>query len=303
VRGFACIASAVAIAVGAGASGTVAATPLPSASSLLLTPGDFDGGATSAGDTSYSKAGVQLTLRILKGAKLGGRPLFAVAEGLIERDENAATSEFAVTRTEVGLKVEKAAIANLFAAAFAKGAKLGSNPKATVTVKHSVIGRPVDVGNAAFRVPMTFVTSIGTLRVSLGVAHADRAIGIIILIPLKGNVLQAGKVAGIVAAEERHLRAAFTVANVSAPTITGTPQQGQTLTASLGSWSGAPSSFSYAWSRCDPTGSACSPIAGATSRTYVAAAADAGSTVRVAVTGSNSLGSAQASSPPSGVIM
>ena len=39
--------------------------------------------------------------------------------------------------------------------------------------------------------------------------------------------------------------------NTSAPTISGTPKVGQTLTADNGSWSGNPTTYTYAWQRCD----------------------------------------------------
>ncbi len=71
---------------------------------------------------------------------------------------------------------------------------------------------------------------------------------------------------------------------------------GQTLSASTGSWSGSPSSYAYAWERCDSSGGSCAAIAGASGSSYVVAAADVGATLRVAVTASNAGG---ASSPAS----
>jgi hypothetical protein len=84
--------------------------------------------------------------------------------------------------------------------------------------------------------------------------------------------------------------------NISAPTIAGTAQQGQALTAQNGSWSNEPTSFAYQWQRCDTTGSNCSPIPEATAQTYTLKTADVGTTVRVAVSASNLGG---ASSPVS----
>ena len=81
-------------------------------------------------------------------------------------------------------------------------------------------------------------------------------------------------------------------ANVSAPVITGTAQQGQTLTANPGSWSGTqPISYAYQWRRCDGQGAGCANIAGAAQSTYVLQAADVGFTLRVRVTASNAVGS------------
>jgi hypothetical protein len=85
-------------------------------------------------------------------------------------------------------------------------------------------------------------------------------------------------------------------ANISAPTISGTSQSGQTLTASTGSWSNTPTSYAYQWSRCDSTGANCASVSGATASTYALGSADVGSTIRVAVAASNSGGSGTATS-------
>jgi hypothetical protein len=87
------------------------------------------------------------------------------------------------------------------------------------------------------------------------------------------------------------------------PTISGTPQVGQTLTANTGSWAGAqPFTFSYRWRRCDRTGGSCADIGGATAKTYVLTSADLDTTLRVRVTARNSRGSASSTSAPSAVI-
>ena len=93
--------------------------------------------------------------------------------------------------------------------------------------------------------------------------------------------------------------------NTTPPAITGTAEVGLTLTTSKGTWTGKPTAFHYAWSRCDADG-ACLTIAGATGKTYLVSAADAGHTLRSTVTASNAAGSTSASSaltpvvPPSG---
>jgi subtilisin family serine protease len=86
--------------------------------------------------------------------------------------------------------------------------------------------------------------------------------------------------------------------NTSPPTISGTAQVGQTLTAAPGSWSESPSSYAYQWQRCDSTGASCSAIASATAQTFALSSADLSTTIRVAVVASNSAGSSAATNSP-----
>jgi len=90
---------------------------------------------------------------------------------------------------------------------------------------------------------------------------------------------------------------------VTAPALAGTPQVGQALSASTGTWNGAPTSYAYQWQRCDATGAACLPIDGATASTYVLTPGDVGATIDVLVTATNTVGSQSASSPPSAVVV
>jgi chitodextrinase len=86
-------------------------------------------------------------------------------------------------------------------------------------------------------------------------------------------------------------------ANSSPPTITGTPTQGETLTADPGTWSGTtPITYAYQWRRCDPSGGSCSDIPEATGNTYVLTGEDVDNTIRVAVTAANVVASSSAES-------
>src|SRR5439155_20197225 len=57
--------------------------------------------------------------------------------------------------------------------------------------------------------------------------------------------------------------------NKAAPSISGTAQEGQTLTETHGEWSNNPTSYAYQWQQCDGSGGSCQAISGATSQTYV----------------------------------
>jgi hypothetical protein len=92
-------------------------------------------------------------------------------------------------------------------------------------------------------------------------------------------------------------------ANTTPPAISGTAQVGQTLTTSTGSWTGTETpTYAYQWRQCDAGGANCVSIAGATSSSYALASGDAGHTLRVTVTATNSAGHGSADSMPSAVV-
>jgi hypothetical protein len=83
--------------------------------------------------------------------------------------------------------------------------------------------------------------------------------------------------------------------NTTPPTISGTAQVGQTLTASQGSWTGSPTpTLSEQWQR--NTGSGFANISGATGASYKLVAADQGATVQVVETAMNSVATVTATS-------
>lgn len=88
-----------------------------------------------------------------------------------------------------------------------------------------------------------------------------------------------------------------------APSISGTPRQGQTLTESHGAWSNYPTAYSYRWQDCDSSGNNCAPIPGATSQTYEPTPGDVGHAIRVQEAASNPGGAGRpATSAPTAVI-
>lgn len=89
--------------------------------------------------------------------------------------------------------------------------------------------------------------------------------------------------------------------NTALPTITGTAEVGLQVTATRGTWTQKPSSYSYGWNRCDPDG-ACAGIVGATSKSYTVTSADVGHTLRVTVTAHNSAGSTAITSNPTATV-
>jgi RHS repeat-associated protein len=92
-------------------------------------------------------------------------------------------------------------------------------------------------------------------------------------------------------------------ANSSRPSISGTPQTGQTLLVAHGAWSNQPTQYGEQWLRCDASGENCQPLHDEINLTYVPSAADVGHTLEVAETATNAGGtSASALSLPTAVV-
>ena len=94
------------------------------------------------------------------------------------------------------------------------------------------------------------------------------------------------------AASAAAARSAAAPVNTSAPTISGQPYVGKTLTSTTGGWQNAPTSYSYQWARCDQNSNGCAQISGATSKAYTPTSADVNHTLASWVTATNSGGTA-----------
>jgi hypothetical protein len=91
--------------------------------------------------------------------------------------------------------------------------------------------------------------------------------------------------------------------NTAPPAVSGTPQDGQTLTTTTGQWTSSSTvTYSFQWQRCNSSGSSCADLAGATNQTYAVQTADVGSTLRSIVRASNADGVSSANSAPTAVV-
>ncbi len=123
------------------------------------------------------------------------------------------------------------------------------------------------------------------------------------LAAFSGGIVLAFAFALVGSAGARTARTAAAPSNTAPPTISGTVTEGQTLSATSGTWSGTnPITFTYAWQRCDATGGGCGAEGGATHTTYVVQNADIGSTLRVTVTATNAEGTSSSTSVPTAVV-
>ena len=78
--------------------------------------------------------------------------------------------------------------------------------------------------------------------------------------------------------------------NTVAPALSGTPNFGQSLSVSNGTWTNSPTNYAYQWNRGGVA------IAGETASTHTVATADVGATITCTVTAINAAGSASANS-------
>jgi hypothetical protein len=93
--------------------------------------------------------------------------------------------------------------------------------------------------------------------------------------------------------------------NTVKPSITGTAQAGQTLTATTGTWvspNGSPITYAYQWQQCNAQGQQCVNIQGANQQTYTVQQSNVGSTLVVVVSATNNQGTQSASSNPTAVV-
>src|SRR4029077_4656280 len=110
-----------------------------------------------------------------------------------------------------------------------------------------------------------------------------------------GSASSTSDASGIVVADEPP-------SDTALPAISGVTQQGQTLTASTGEWSGTPPlEYTYQWQSCNSLGESCLDVPAATSASYTLGASELAMTMRVIVTATNSGGSVSATSEASEV--
>jgi hypothetical protein len=88
--------------------------------------------------------------------------------------------------------------------------------------------------------------------------------------------------------------------NTGSPIVSGTPQVGQQMSVSNGSWSGSPTSYRYQWQDCKS--GQCTNVSGATASTYTPVSGDVGDNLDAVVTATNQGGSASAASTQSALV-
>jgi hypothetical protein len=159
-------------------------------------------------------------------------------------------------------------------------------------------------GDRAYAKPVRITTRVGALYLVVAFVQVDRVLATLTFAGLPKVKVGTPEAAVLGRALARRISAALRPVSTSPPTVSGnTPFVGQTLAAGPGLWSNLPTSYSYAWSRCDASGANCSVISGATGNRYMLTSADVGLTIRVRVTARNRHGAASATSAPSQAVI
>ncbi|HEX7525153.1 MAG TPA: hypothetical protein VF327_02540, partial [Gaiellaceae bacterium] len=239
----------------------------PDLSTMVLEPADFASGGASSGGRWFTSGSVPGYLVQSGCAQVWPtKLLISPSVMLAQTDAVVAAADIANARTLLSTPAGRAA--------FVKTLNLpgagGKHVKVVVGLPHKL-----SVGDEGFQFPITYVTGKKRQSAMAEFVRVDRVEGFLLALqnaygkpfPAPVGTAQAVTVA-------TRMRAGLAVAAVAAPAISGSPQQGQTLSADHGHWTGGPSAFSYQWSRCDAAGANCTAIAGATQPSYVPSSAD-----------------------------
>jgi hypothetical protein len=287
--------STMLVLVGATSSGGASASPLvrppagsPDPKAMVLAKSDFR--AAKVTKQGYYKdrdfPSVISYAREFSDARVGSAQLLDV-----KSDAEIGTSAQSTTSF---LQTIKRLFASKQGRALLKAAILSDAPK--YLAPRVQIGRPRALGVGVGSFTMLITVHVVGLAFEARVSYfrVERVLGDVLALgdPLAGGGVPLSVVRSLAGTMAGRMETELAPKNTVAPTVTGMPQVGQTLTASAGTWSGSPASFAYQWQRCDSSGANCSNISAATGQTYLLANPDAGSRIRVAVTATSTTGSA-----------
>lgn len=283
---------ALIVLVAALAVTTSASASSPDVAAMNLQLVDVPGAKVTTQRLVTEKGYVAAHLRVFTFAAPSGSARLYQVESETKLASSAAvpTAEIATTekffRSTAGRKN--------FIAGVAKGLKV--KPRAVMMGKV----RTVPGYDQGIEVPVSI--SVKGLRIYEDIVYLrlDR----VVVFMVEGGLrpIGAAVTAKYTAAIAGHIGTELAPITVSPPTVTGTAQQGQTLTATPGTWTAPDVTVGYQWQRCDAAGANCVDVPGTTTSTYAVTAADAGSTLHVVVTATNRFGSAPATSAQTAVV-
>jgi hypothetical protein len=268
---------------------------IPDLASMALRVSDLPAGARvkhqgyvrTSSVAEYDREFATLTARV------GSKRLLGLENDIfLERAASIAAAEFAQLRRVLGTKRGRQAVA----ASLKKA--VGSDADFVRVSTPFGLG----AGQESIGLTLTIGTFLGTFQAELGFVRVDRVVATVVFEAQPDMRLTRADMARLARPVGTHMAAGLLPVSAVPPLVSGNPIAGQPLAAVPGSWRNGPLSFAYQWQRCDPAGAACVDISGATASTYVLLDDDAGSTVRVGVTATNSVGSTASVSAPTGVV-
>ncbi len=271
------------------AAAHAAALPgIPASSTMALTAADVPGatvadqGSLSTGDLDVANAySRDFLFRSPYGAS---KYMLLREEVLVTTSEDNAANEYRVAGHLFSSRAFQRSIANTFVASL----KLKKGVARVTTIKARALG----FGDSALEAGSIVHGKNGsTINISLSLYRVGKVV-VLNIAEGEGSKIDAADARKFGTLGVAHIDAALVPIVISPATVTGTAQQGQTLTASPGEWGDEPASYTYQWQHCDATGANCTDVAGATAATYAVTAADVGFTLHVEVTGTNRFGTA-----------
>lgn len=287
------VAGAVAIVLGVVAAWAGAATPSgPNVAAMTLTPTDVPGARTVSSGRVTKGGYLAAYQRTLKLATPYGRSAIVGirSESMLGKTAKQVATDLAVVQRVFRSRAGRAG--------FAAGVAANFHVK-QAAVKLGALRHP-RVGDGT--VEQTLSIAVGSTRSyeSLLYLRLDRVL--VLVVAIGARPIVAADSAALAKLAVVHVRQQLVPVDVTVPTVTGTADLGQTLTAQPGTWSASDVVFTYQWQRCDPTGQACSDIPGETGSTYGVVGADAGFTLRVVVTATDRFGTPTAESAVTAIV-
>ena len=251
-----------------------AASTTPNAAGMTLGAADVPG-AKVVSQGSLAKgtylAAYQRTLRL--GVPYGRSLIVYVrSQGMLAQSPDQVQSDFAQVQTLFKLKAARKS----FAAAIASGAHVNVSAVSLGAIRHP------GVGDASLEQPVSVLIKGTRVYESVLFMRFDRT-----LLELEvggARPVALADSAGLARIMQAHATQQLTPVNLAAPVVAGTPDVGQTLTVTPGTWTNTDVARGYQWERCDATAANCVAIPGATSSTYVVTPEDANSTLEVVET-------------------
>jgi hypothetical protein len=279
------------------ASASAAAPSGPSLGLIALSPKDVGGGARVSSQRGLRSPGYESAFQReleFRTGTVGSSVLFYLTS-TVELARTDATTKADLAEVRKTLSTPKGRVAAVKVIEAELRRSLGKSLQAAAM---GTIRSP-RIGGSALVVPISVKTTSGRLQVVVSYLRVDRVLVTMTTVGLPVGRRDLDQLLRLTAAKAVVQLAPI---NVSPPSVSGSVQVGRELVATSGSWANRPTAYGYHWSRCDSTGVGCVTIPGATGATYVVAANDTGSTLRVAVTARNGAGAKTAVSAQTGLV-